>query len=62
MSASDEGSPGNTPDSGDGDSGANLKQAVAELCQAQIKFNLNLDFLGKYLYMFIQSSIKRSKD
>ena len=32
------------------------KQAVAELCQAQVQFNLELDCLGEDLYMFIQKS------
>ena len=30
------------------------KQAVAELCQAQVQFNLDSDFLGEDLYIFIQ--------
>ena len=31
-----------------------LKQAVAELCQAQVQFKLDSDFLGEDYYMFIQ--------
>ena len=31
-----------------------LEQAVAELCQAQAQINLDSDFLGEDLYMFIQ--------
>ena len=40
------------------------KQAVAELCQAQVMFRLDSDFLGEDLYMFIQKldqEIKRLK-
>ena len=42
------------------------KQAVAELCQAQIQFKLDSDFLGEdlYMFMFIQKldqAIKRLK-
>ena len=31
------------------------KQAVAELCEAQIQLKLDSDFLGEDLYMFIQN-------
>ena len=31
------------------------KQAVAELCQAQVQFNLDWDLLGEDLYMFFQN-------
>ena len=42
----------------------NAKQAVAELCQAQVQFKLDSDFLGKDLCMFLQKLyqwIKRLK-
>ena len=40
------------------------KQAVAELCQAQVQFKLDSDFENEDLYMFIQKldrEIKRLK-
>ena len=41
-----------------------MKQAVAELCQAQFQFKLDSDFLGEDQYIFIQKTdqeVKRFK-
>ena len=36
------------------------RQAVAELCQAQVQFKLDSDFLGEDLYMFIQKLLDKN--
>ena len=38
-----------------------VKQAVAELCQAQVQFKLDSDFLDEDLYMFIPKTDQEVK-